>query len=100
MKLTAAQLERALDQLDARVVPDNHPLVPELTKIFGDHTYFLDDNGLHVLEPVALGEEGNLLKVADWEDAGRTVLACHQPEPTGVVVALEEDSPAGEEDEE
>ncbi|HUC18645.1 MAG TPA: hypothetical protein VMA37_13265 [Acetobacteraceae bacterium] len=91
MKLTSAQVERTLDQFEAKVIPEDHPAVPELTKIFGDHTYFLDDTGLLVVEATEPGEEGNILKVADWEDASRTVLACHAPEPTGVVVVLEDD---------
>ena len=100
MKLTSAQVERTLDQIPAKVVPNDHPLVPELTKIFGNHTYFIDDNGLHVVEPAELSEEGTVLKVADWEDASRTVLACHRPEPTGVVVELEDGAGPGKEGEE
>ncbi len=97
MKLTSEQVERTLDQFEAKVIPEDHPAVPELTRIFGDHTYFLDDTGLLVVEAAEPGDEGNVLKVADWEDASRTVLACHSPEPTGVVVVLEEDGLADEE---
>lgn len=92
MKLTSAQVERTLDQLDARVVPETHPAMTELTKIFGTHTYFLGDSGLHVVERAELADEGKLVKVADWEDASRTVLHCHQPEPTDVVIPLGDDS--------
>jgi hypothetical protein len=96
MKLTSAQVERTLGQFDAKVVPEGHPVMPELTKIFGNHTYFLDESGLLVVEPMEPGDEGSVVKVADWEDASRTVLSCHPPEPTGVVVVLE-DNFSGEE---
>jgi len=42
MKLNAAQLERTTTQLQAEVIPDDHPLIPRLNRMFGDHTYLLD----------------------------------------------------------
>ena len=46
MKLANTMVARALDQLDAKVIPDAHPASQELTREFGDHTFFLDQNGL------------------------------------------------------
>ena len=92
MKLTPALVERTLGQFKARVVPDNHPVVPELTKLFGDHTFFLDGEGLHIVEPIeptARGAKtGRVVKLASWHDATRTSLAPHKPLPTDVVVPL------------
>jgi len=51
MKLNSAQLEQTLDQMEAQVLPEDHPAMTELTRVFGDHTFFLDENGLKVLEP-------------------------------------------------
>ena len=48
MKLNAAQVERTLKQFDAQALPDDHPVVPELNSLFGDHTFFLDSDGLNV----------------------------------------------------
>jgi hypothetical protein len=56
MKLNAAQVERALGQFDARALPENHPVVPQLNTLFGDHTFFLDRNGLNVVEPTEIPE--------------------------------------------
>ena len=55
MRLTSAQVERTLRQFEfeARAIPDSHPVVPKLTEIFGDHTFFLDSNGLNIVEPTA-----------------------------------------------
>ena len=53
MKLTSAQVERTLSQLEAQAIPDSHPVVPQLNELFGDHTFFLDGNGLNVVEPTA-----------------------------------------------
>ena len=53
MKLNAAQLERTATQLQAEPIPDDHPLIPRLNQMFGDHTSFLDSNGLNIVEPAA-----------------------------------------------
>ena len=51
MKLSSSQVERTLHQLEAQALPDNHPSVPELNRVFGEHTFFLDGSGLHIVEP-------------------------------------------------
>ena len=45
MKLNAAQLERTLGQFEARAIPDDHPVIPQLNDLFGEHTFFLDKIG-------------------------------------------------------
>ena len=51
MKLNSAQVERALKQFEAQALPEDHPVVPQLASMFGEHTFFLDSGGLNVLEP-------------------------------------------------
>jgi hypothetical protein len=51
MKLNSAQVEQTLSQFEAQVIPDDHPMVPELNESFGDHTFFLNIDGLNVVEP-------------------------------------------------
>ncbi len=51
MKLDSAQLERTLGQFEARAIPDDHPLIPQLNDLFGEHTFFLDSHGLNIVEP-------------------------------------------------
>jgi hypothetical protein len=91
MKLNSAQVERALNQFDAHALPDNHPVVPQLSRLFGDHTFFLDSSGLNVLEPTEAPEAGigKIVNLANWSDENLTKLMPHEPEPTGVVVSLE-----------
>jgi len=94
MKLNSTQVKQTLSQMNAHVLPDNHPAVGQLTNVFGDHTFFLDENGLKVLEPVETPEagirSGEVLSVADWTDATLTSLTPHEPEPTGTVVLFNE----------
>jgi hypothetical protein len=92
MKLSSTQVERTLHQLEAQALPENHPSVPELNRVFGEHTFFLDESGLHVVEPAVPDEEareaGQVVKVASWQDGNRTRLTAHKPEPSDVIVDL------------
>jgi len=59
MKLNSAQVEQTLNQLDAQAIPEDHPMVPKLNELFGDHTFFLNNDGLNVVEPsVSAGAGG------------------------------------------
>lgn len=93
MRLNPAQVERTLSQFEAQALPDNHPAIPQLNNLFGDHTFFLDSSGLNVLEPAELPEveaqTGRIVCLAHWSDANLTSLTPHEPEPTGLVVVLE-----------
>ena len=93
MKLSSTQVKQTLSQFQAEVLPDNHPAVPQLNDLFGNHTFFLDTRGLKVLEPAGMPEKeaqsGEIVSLADWSDASLTSLRPHEPEPTGVVVVLE-----------
>jgi len=92
MKLTSALVERALSQFEAQAIPDNHPAIPELNELFGDHTFFLDRNGLNIVEPVepppAGAPAGKVVNLASWSDDDPPSLSPHEPEPTDIVVVL------------
>ncbi len=95
MKLSPANVNQTLGQFDAQVIPEDHPSVPQLNNVFGgEHTYFVNGDGLSIVEPAKApadggAEAGQVVKVASWSDESRSQLAPHDPEPTGVVVALE-----------
>jgi hypothetical protein len=93
MKLNATQLKQTLSRYDAQVLPDDHPAVTQLNNLFGDHTFFLDGDGLKVLEPTEVpeieGEAGEVVSLADWSDATPPSLRPHEPELTGKVIVLE-----------
>ncbi|WP_315834469.1 hypothetical protein [Bradyrhizobium prioriisuperbiae] len=94
MKLTSAQVEKAMDQFEAQAIPDSHPVVPQLNELFGDHTFLLDRHGLNILEPAtdavtSGGKAAQVVNLANWTDSNRTGLAPHEPAPTGTVIELE-----------
>jgi len=93
MKLNATQLERTMNQFEAQALPDSHPAVPELSNLFGDHTFLLDSNGLNILEPAEeIPQRGvqaaRVVNLANWSDDNLNKLSPHEPEPTGAIVEL------------
>jgi hypothetical protein len=94
MKLNSTQVKQTLSQMNANVLPENHPAVTKLTDLFGDHTFFLDEAGLKVLEPANAPEtgaqSGEVVSLADWTDASLTSLRPHEPEATGEIVVFQE----------
>ena len=97
MKLNTAHVARTETQLQAEALPENHPLVPQLNRLFGDHTYFLDRDGLSIVEPAAgalevsaadIADTGVVLNIAKWTDSSPPKLEAHEPELTDHTVAL------------
>ncbi|MBR0692581.1 hypothetical protein [Bradyrhizobium lablabi] len=93
MKLNSEQVKRTMTQMEAQVLPDDHPAVAQLNSVFGEHTFFVDTSGLKVLEPAQTpdmeGKTGEIVSLAEWSDPTLTSLRPHEPEPTGVIVVLE-----------
>jgi hypothetical protein len=92
MKLTSTQVERTLNQFEAEAIPDSHPVIPQLQRLFGDHTYFIDNSGLNIVEPTQSDQRGTelglVVNLASWTDSDPRSLEPHAPEPTDVVISL------------
>ena len=92
MKLNPALVERALAQFEAEPIPDDHPAIPQLRGLFGDHTFFIDENGLNIVEPAPSRQPGTqtgqVVNVASWADDDPPSLTPHEPEPTDIFVVL------------
>jgi hypothetical protein len=94
MQLTPAQVKRTLAQFEAQEVPADHSAIAQLTRLFGEHTFFLDSNGLNIVEPVDPDQPSQahmcqVVCVADWNDADPPSLEPHEPVPTELVIQLE-----------
>jgi len=90
MKLSSEKLGSILEQIDAEVIPDNHPSLPKLREVFGDHTFFVDDGGLTIIQPLDQHRQtGGLVKIARWDDADPPHLVAHTPEETDILIRLE-----------
>lgn len=93
MKLTTEQVEKTLSQFNAQAIPDSHPMVPRLNEMFGEHTFFLNSDGLNIVEPTSEPttsgtQAARVVNLANWGDANLTTLAPHEPEPTDAIVEL------------
>ena len=94
MKLTSEQVARTTSQFEVQALPESHPAVAQLSELFGEHTFLLDNNGLNILEPADSNPKGHVqaarvVNLANWSDETLTRLAPHEPEPTGAIVELE-----------
>lgn len=94
MKFNSEMVERALSQIDAQAVSEDHPLMPKLKTLFGDHTFFLNSSGLNIIEPQEeRPQTGTVVNVASWDDSADTEeernLVAHEPRSTDVTVELE-----------
>ena len=93
MKLNSAQVQRTLDQFEADVISDENPVIAKLNDLFGEHTFFLDQHGLNIVEPVEAAEPSaecaRVVKLANWSNDSRSDLKLlHEPAETDIVVTL------------
>jgi hypothetical protein len=90
MKLSPEKLGSVLEQIDAEVIPDDHPSLPKLREVFGNHTFFVDDGGLTIVQQLDQhGQTAGLVKIARWDGADPPHLVAHTPEQTDVLIKLE-----------
>jgi hypothetical protein len=83
MRLNEHQIQQVEGQTGARVVPQEHPSLAELESHFGEHTFFLDDEGLHVWRRPSDSESESSklvgIRLATWSDEKRAALVPHEP---------------------
>ncbi|HSF95711.1 MAG TPA: hypothetical protein VLA52_11860 [Thermohalobaculum sp.] len=96
MKLDAAQIGSIRDRYDSEPLADDNPALPKLQETFGDHSFFLDARGLHVVEPDPdhEGTLGYVIKIASWTE-DQTQLRVHEPEVLPMAISLLPERKAG-----
>lgn len=88
MKLTEDQQRIVEDRTGLQPVPEDNPAMAQLRENFGDHTFYVDDQGLYVLEPHENEDEetpasAQAVQIASWTDENHTALQAHEPQATG-----------------
>jgi hypothetical protein len=95
MKLTTPWVEQTQIQYEMQALPEDHPIADQLHEVFGVHTFFLGEEGLHIVEQIeTLPEETGareIIKLASWRDDQRSTLQAHEPELVGTVVVVGND---------
>jgi hypothetical protein len=93
MKLSTPWVDQTQDQFNILAVRENHPAVETLNQMFGEHTFFIGEDGLHIVEETSAvqrePEAHEVVKIAAWGDDEKTTLVPHGREPVGVVVLTE-----------
>jgi hypothetical protein len=95
MKMSAALKVKVEKQLGCNAIPEEHGAAPKLQQAFGDHTFFLDKNGLHIVEPdpSTSNQSGKVVKLAKWANQERDALQGQEPEVLSVTVDLKDPEP-------
>jgi hypothetical protein len=96
VKLSPAQAYRVEQQIDGRAIPDRVEFTSQLQDAFGDHTFFVDAQGLHIVdaqglhivEPSASDEVGKVVILGKWANDEHTKLRLNEPTLTDTVVEL------------
>ncbi len=99
MKLNTVQVDAIEAQTGAVPIPEDNPANEALTNVFGDHTFYADQNGLHVLEEVAAeetpgGDHAEVIQIAEWANDDKSELQPIEPRRTGAVFGLDADAAA------
>lgn len=84
MKLTDPQIAQIKDQVGVEPVPAEGPAAKTLAAHFGEHTFYVTEEGLHFFEAAeTLVKNGpcdvHPVKVAAWTNEKREALAPHDP---------------------
>ena len=92
MVLSEDQIKRVKSQTGAFPIPEDHTALETLVKRFGQHSFFLDDTGLHVFQPVQptvdSGEKLLRISLAVWDGEVKTKLIPRQEPDPGQVVDI------------
>lgn len=91
MKLTDYQVKAVEENTGLQPIPEDNPAMSQLKENFGDHTFYVDDRGLYVLErPQEEQEEekATAVQIASWTDENRNALQAHEPQATDAVFDL------------
>lgn len=93
MQLTEEQVDAIERQTGAVPIPADNPASQALQNAFGEHTFYADQNGLHVLEEVALdeaaGDHAEVVQIAEWANEEMSELQPIEPKRSGAVFGLQ-----------
>lgn len=91
MKLSDEQIKAVEENTGLQPVPDDNPAMDQLKENFGEHTFYVDDRGLYVLETApddAEEDHATAVQVAQWTDENMTALQPHEPKATDAVIKI------------
>lgn len=92
MKLNDTQMQEVTKQTGLEPIPEGNPAAPRLQERFGEHTFYLDANGLYIWEPIDAVEGANepaaAVMLAAWEGEDKKALKPTEPTRSRLVIEL------------
>jgi hypothetical protein len=92
VKLDINQIGQIESIIGVQPMPDDHPVVGELSAAFGEHTFYLSEEGLVIWEwlegPQTDEQPVVAVMLAGWSDEEKSSLASHQPRVTDLIIPL------------
>lgn len=91
MKLTDEQVKAVEENTGLQPIPSDNPAISQLHETFGDHTFYVDDKGLYVLETAPDDEQkdhATAVQVASWTDENMNALQAHEPQATDAIIKI------------
>jgi hypothetical protein len=92
VKLDINQIGQIESLMGVKPMPDDHPVVEDLNTAFGEHTFYLSEEGLVIWEWLEGPETDGLpivaVILAGWTDEEKSSLASHQPRVTELIIPL------------
>jgi hypothetical protein len=91
MKLNDNQVKAVEERTGLQPIPEDNPAMDQLKQNFGDHTFYVDDRGLYVLESAqedSDDSQATAVQIATWTDENRNALQPHEPQATDAVFNL------------
>ncbi|MBT3658874.1 MAG: hypothetical protein HOA30_19335 [Rhodospirillaceae bacterium] len=90
MKLTEAQITAVEEKTGAKPLPEEDDATKQMAEAFGEHTFYLDQNGLYIMEKSdEQGETGMLtvlVQLGEWADEEMTSLQAIDARITDMVI--------------
>ncbi len=97
MKLDINQIGRIESLMGINPMPDDHPGMEDFSAAFGEHTFYLSEEGLVIWEWLEGPETDGLpivaVILAGWVDEKKSSLTSHQPRITEIILPLAPTTP-------
>ena len=92
MMLTDEQVAAVKAQLDVDALEESNPSMDMLRKQFGEHTFYVGEDGLFMFEPVNApshpGQPAHMVQVGAWTDENRNAMKPMPHKVTDVLIDL------------
>jgi len=91
MELTTQQAEAVERQTNLRAIPDENESFTKLQEVFGDHTFFANEQGLFVFQNIEDGadSQARMRLFAAWSESDQnTLVKLDEPVDANIVLDL------------